>query len=68
MQPHIIDWLRLVEAEYREIPGLNLTRPQVRRLWGLDDTTCDEVLGTLESRHVLRRTDRDGYVLTGERL
>jgi hypothetical protein len=67
MQPHIVDWLRVVEAEYREIPGLNLTRPQVKRLWGLDEATCDQVLGALESRHVLRRTDHDGYVLGGER-
>lgn len=36
------DWLRLIHAEYREMPGLHLTKPQVQRLWGLDtgDVRC----------------------------
>jgi hypothetical protein len=68
MQTTLADWLRLVEAEYHEMPGLNLTRPQVKRLWGLDDTTCDGVLASLESSHVLRRTARQAYVLVAERL
>lgn len=63
MNSSIEDWLRLVEAEYLEIPGLNLTKPQVQRLWGFDATTCDEVLDALETAHFLKRTPRDGYVL-----
>jgi hypothetical protein len=62
----VADWIRLVQAEYHESPGLNLTRPQVKRLWGFDDETCTEVLTALESDHVLRRTARDMYVLTGQ--
>jgi len=58
------DWVRLIEAEYREVPGLTLTKPQVRRLWGLDEETCEEVLRALEEdEHFLRRTERDAYVL-----
>jgi len=59
----IADWVRIVEAEYREVPGLTLTKPQVRRLWNLDEETCDEVLRTLEDEHFLRRTEHDAYVL-----
>ena len=67
MQSDIDDWIRLVQAEYHEIPGLNLTRSQVQRLWGFDDATCTEVLAALESDHVLRRTAQEMYVLAGER-
>ena len=49
-----------------EMPGMNLTKPQLQRLWGLDDVTCNEVLGTLEAEHFLKRTQRDGYILAGE--
>lgn len=30
------DWLNIVRAEYLEIPGLNLTKAQMQRLWGFD--------------------------------
>ena len=59
----ISDWLQLVQAEYREMPGLHLTKPQVRRLWGLNAVTCDALLDALETTRFLRRTSRDGYVL-----
>jgi hypothetical protein len=55
-------WLRLIRAEYLEIPGLNLTRQQARRLWNLDQATCDVLLQTLVNRRFLRRTDNDLYV------
>jgi hypothetical protein len=59
----VADWLQLVQAEYREMPGLHLTKPQIRRLWGLDTVTCDALLDVLETTRFLRRTSRDGYVL-----
>jgi hypothetical protein len=58
-------WLHLIEAEYREVPGLNLTRPQVQRMWSLDDGMCDALLGALVSSRFLEKTARDGYVLAG---
>ena len=58
-------WLHLIQAEYVEIPGLNLTRPQVRRLWSLDDRMCDTLLDVLVSARFLEKTPRDGYVLAG---
>jgi len=57
------DSLHLVQAEYLEMPGLGLTRAQVRRLCGLEDRTCDVVLEQLTATHFLKRTARDVYVL-----
>jgi len=57
------DWVHLVQAEYLEMPGLQLTKAQVRRLWGLEDNTCDAVLEELQAIHFLRRTAGDLYVL-----
>ena len=54
-------WIRLVQAEYEESPGLRLTRPQVQRFWGLDRATCNRVLDTLESKRFLKRTSNDAY-------
>ena len=62
-QSTVTDWLHLVQAEYLEMPGLQLTKAQVRRLWGLEDRTCDAVLGQLLAMHFLKRTLRDVYVL-----
>ena len=59
------EWVHLVQAEYLEMPGLHLTRAQVRRLWGLEDNTCDAVLEELQAIHFLLRTDDDLYVLDG---
>jgi hypothetical protein len=56
------DWLALVRAEYLEIPGLHLTRDQVRRLWSLDDVTCDSLLRTLVDVGFLRQTEAGAYV------
>jgi hypothetical protein len=57
------DWLKRVQTEYLEMPGLCLTSPQIRRLWGLEDGLCDELLGRLVAEHFLRRTAQDVYVL-----
>jgi hypothetical protein len=61
----MLDWLRLIRAEYLEIPGLNLTRTQVRRLWGLDDAMCDLVLHALLETQFLKRTRTDHYLRAG---
>jgi hypothetical protein len=44
--------LRLL-AEYREMPGLNLTLPQAARFFSLDRTLCAHVLSTLVKRGAL---------------
>jgi hypothetical protein len=61
------DWLRLIQAEYREIPGLRLTRQQMQRLWGLDEHTCAEVLDALTASRFLAKTHRDAYILAEHR-
>src|SRR5689334_22333518 len=43
-------------GEYREMPGLRLTRPQAQRLWGLDEQTCVRILNVLLESGFLRET------------
>jgi hypothetical protein len=54
--------LQRVVGEYLEMPGLSLTVPQARRLWGLDAKKCEELLEHLVGQHFLRRTPRGLYV------
>ena len=56
------DWVKLVCAEYLEMPGLILTKAQIRRLWGLDPVTCDALIKALLASGFLRRTSNDLYV------
>ena len=58
----ITDWLQLIRAEYLEMPGLNLTKAQVQRLWGLDALTCEALLDALVDVQFLARTRTDAYV------
>lgn len=64
-QTTVADWLQIIQAEYREIPGLHLTKPQVQRLWGLEPKLCDAVLNQLVASSFLRKTARDAFVLHG---
>ena len=51
--------VRRIRGEFLEMPGLRLTPEQARRLWRLDETACDAVLGALVDARFLART-RDG--------
>ena len=51
--------IRRVQGEYLEMPGLRLTTAQAQRLWGLDRTACDTLLGALVDAKFLLRA-RDG--------
>jgi hypothetical protein len=64
-QPHMTRWFDLIQAEYREMPGLSLTKPQVRRFWGLEVTTRDALLDMLVDTRFLAKTRHDSYVLAG---
>jgi DNA-binding IclR family transcriptional regulator len=57
--PHLVE---LVQSDYREMPGLSLSKAQLQRLWGIDADTCDAVVETLEAEGFLRRTAHDLYV------
>jgi hypothetical protein len=59
--------LELIRAEYKEIPGLKLTKPQARRLWSLEPHVCDALLETLTATQFLTKTRQDAYVLTEHR-
>lgn len=47
------EWTNRVRAEYLEMPGLTLTRWQIRRLWVLDASLCDAVVDALVASHFL---------------
>lgn len=55
----------LIRAEYREMPGLCLTKPQMQRLWNLDAFICDVLVDALMLTRVLRKT-RDGAFVSFE--
>jgi hypothetical protein len=57
--------LDLIHAEYREMPGLALTKPQIQRFWSIDSVACSAAVDALVSAQVLKRTVRDSYVLAG---
>ena len=57
------DWLRLIKAEYLEMPGLQLTKAQIQRLWTLDPYVCDALVDSLVAEHFLRKTPGQAYVL-----
>jgi hypothetical protein len=62
-QSTISHWLHLIQAEYMEMPGLHLTKPQVQRLWALEPHVCDALLDALVATEFLKMTSRQGYVL-----
>ena len=53
---------RRVQCEFLEMPGLRLTKPQARRLWGLDTTSCDALLGALVDAKFLFRTREGAFM------
>jgi len=55
--------LRLIQAEYLEMPGLQLTREQMQRLWTLETHVCEALLDALVATKFLRKTPREAYVL-----
>jgi hypothetical protein len=56
--------LRRVRAEYLEMPGLRLTTPQARCLFGLDGQTLDMVLAALLDAKFLSRALDGRLVMT----
>jgi hypothetical protein len=56
------DWVQMMRAEYLEMPGLALSKPQARRLWGLDGDACDELLDQMVRSNFLRKTPQNLYV------
>jgi hypothetical protein len=57
--------LRRIRAEYREMPGLQLTAPQAQRLFGVDSKTWDAALAELVEAKFLSRTRSGQFGLVG---
>jgi hypothetical protein len=64
----ISSWVQRVRAEYLEMPGLNLTRKQIQRLWSLDEADCDAVLEVLIARRFLKPMKGNVYVRADGRV
>jgi len=52
----VADWMRLIRAEYLEIPGLRLSQAQAQRLWGLDPVLRGALLDMLVDVKFLKRS------------
>ena len=57
--------LMRIRMEYIEMPGLQLTGGQARRLWNLDQITCDDILATLVEERFLTLTAGGMYLRCG---
>lgn len=55
-------WLNRIRAEYREMPGLSLTQPQMQRLWGFEPHVCAALVESLVAARVLRSTAKGSYI------
>ena len=53
--------ITMIDAEFREMPGLALSVPEAARLWRLDLRLADQVLDELSDRGVLVRDSRGVY-------
>ena len=53
--------LRRAQAEFNEMPGLNLTVAQASRLWSFDSALCSEILSTLVERRFLVRIRNESF-------
>ena len=59
---NLCDWIRLIQSEYAEMPGLHLSKRQAQRLWNLDARSADVIFTALEAANFLRRTPNDVYI------
>ena len=57
----VVSLVARIESEYREMPGLQLTALQMRRMWRLDAITCEAVIVILLAHRIVVKTSRDAY-------
>jgi hypothetical protein len=67
LHPAVSYWLQLIESEYREMPCLSLTKPQMRRLWSLEAHVCDVLVDALVEARVLRKRFDGAYIAVAGR-
>jgi hypothetical protein len=64
----LLEWIEQVRAEYVEMPGLSLTKEQMRRLWGLNLPLCDAVVNALVAVEFLEWRPGNRYARRSGRL
>ena len=37
------NWVRLIQSEFSEMPGLHLSKRQAQRMWNLDSRSADVI-------------------------
>ena len=62
--PSLDSLIARVRGEYCEMPGLQLTFVQARRLWQVDVSTCEKLLEQLVQEGFLCKTDEGAYMAT----
>ena len=62
VRENLREWVRLVQSEYAEMPGLHLSKRQAQRLWNLDAPSADAIFHALESSHFLKRMPNGIYI------
>jgi hypothetical protein len=60
--PQVSHLLLMIQAEYREMPCLSLTKPQMQKLWGIEAHVCDGLIDALVDARILRRRLDGAYV------
>ena len=59
LAPRVLHIVRLIDAEFDEMPGMRLTDAQARRLWNVSPAECEQALHHLcEAQRLVR--DRVG--------
>ena len=59
----LLDWVRLIAADFQELPDLQLTKAQVEERWEIDAELAQAALAMLTSRGVLKQTADGVYSL-----
>jgi hypothetical protein len=54
--------VRRIQGEFLEMPGLQLTEAQARRLWGLNADVCSVVLNALIDARFLSQTPNGAFM------
>jgi hypothetical protein len=57
----MVEWVNRVRAEYLEMPGLTLTKRQMRKLWLLAPSLCDAIVDALVDSGFLSLRANNGY-------
>ena len=62
LDTEVEQWADRIRAEYVEMPGLALTKRQMRRLWRLDASICDAIVDSLIASKFLYQTHDQTYM------